>query len=117
MNAPNFSSMTGCHLCGGRVPDAGRDLVGAYVDAAPTAVTEMGEKVAKKLGDGLMALFGYHSLFGERNSAKLECARSVPPGEGGRQGVPKGGQTRIAHHPCHWSPTLDHLHAGGDASC
>ena len=36
-----------------------RDLVGAYVDAASTAVTEMGGKVVKKLGDGLMALFGY----------------------------------------------------------
>jgi class 3 adenylate cyclase len=36
-----------------------RDLVGAYLDAASTAVTELGGKVAKKLGDGLMALFGY----------------------------------------------------------
>src|SRR5215831_17576527 len=36
-----------------------RDLVGAYLDAASTAVREMGGKVAKKLGDGLMALFGY----------------------------------------------------------
>jgi SAM domain (Sterile alpha motif)/Adenylate and Guanylate cyclase catalytic domain len=36
-----------------------RDLVGAYLDAASSAVTEMGGKVAKKLGDGLMALFGY----------------------------------------------------------
>jgi len=36
-----------------------RDLVGAYFDAASAAVTEMGGKVAKKLGDGLMALFGY----------------------------------------------------------
>jgi class 3 adenylate cyclase len=35
------------------------DLVGAYLDAATAAVTEMGGKVAKKLGDGLMALFGY----------------------------------------------------------
>ena len=34
-------------------------LVGAYLDAASNAVTEMGGKVAKKLGDGLMALFGY----------------------------------------------------------
>jgi class 3 adenylate cyclase len=34
-----------------------RDLVGAYVGAASTAVSEMGGKVAKKLGDGLMALF------------------------------------------------------------
>jgi class 3 adenylate cyclase len=36
-----------------------RDLVGAYLDAASTAVTDMGGHVAKKLGDGLMALFGY----------------------------------------------------------
>ena len=36
-----------------------RDLVGAYLDAATAAVTEMGGYVAKKLGDGLMALFGF----------------------------------------------------------
>jgi class 3 adenylate cyclase len=36
-----------------------RDLVSAYVDAASAAVKEMGGYVAKKLGDGLMALFGY----------------------------------------------------------
>jgi class 3 adenylate cyclase/predicted ATPase len=36
-----------------------RDLVGAYLDAASAAVTEMGGHVAKKLGDGIMALFGY----------------------------------------------------------
>jgi class 3 adenylate cyclase len=36
-----------------------RDLVGAYLDTASAAVAEMGGKVAKKLGDGLMALFGY----------------------------------------------------------
>jgi class 3 adenylate cyclase len=36
-----------------------RDLVGAYFEAASLAVTEMGGKVVKKLGDGLVALFGY----------------------------------------------------------
>jgi class 3 adenylate cyclase len=36
-----------------------RDLVGASLDASSAAVSEMGGKVAKKLGDGLMALFGY----------------------------------------------------------
>jgi class 3 adenylate cyclase len=36
-----------------------RDLVGAYLDAASAAITEMGGQVAKKLGDGLMALFGF----------------------------------------------------------
>ena len=35
------------------------DLVGAYLDAATAAVTEMGGHIAKKLGDGVMALFGY----------------------------------------------------------
>src|ERR1700751_2633006 len=36
-----------------------RDLVSAYLDTACAAVTEMGGHVAKKLGDGLMVLFGY----------------------------------------------------------
>ena len=36
-----------------------RDLVGAYLDAASAAVVEVGGHVAKKLGDGLMSLFGY----------------------------------------------------------
>jgi class 3 adenylate cyclase/predicted ATPase len=36
-----------------------RDLVSAYLDVACAAVTEMGGHVAKKLGDGLMVLFGY----------------------------------------------------------
>jgi hypothetical protein len=36
-----------------------RDLIGAYIEAASAAVVEMGGKVAKKLGDGLMALFGH----------------------------------------------------------
>jgi len=36
-----------------------RDLVGGYLDAASAAVTEMGGHVAKKPGDGLLALFGY----------------------------------------------------------
>jgi class 3 adenylate cyclase len=36
-----------------------RGLVGACLDAASTAVTEWGGKVSDKLGDGLIALFGY----------------------------------------------------------
>ena len=38
-----------------------RDLVGGYLDAASEAVTQYGGHVLKKLGDGLMALFGYPS--------------------------------------------------------
>ena len=54
-----------CDLVGSTSISAGldaedwRDLVGAYLDAASAAVTDMGGHVAKKLGDGLMALFGY----------------------------------------------------------
>ena len=44
---------------GGLDAEEWRDLVGAYLDASSAAVTEMGGTVAKKLGDGLMALFGY----------------------------------------------------------
>jgi len=36
-----------------------RDLVGGYLDEASKAVTEYGGHVLKKLGDGIMALFGY----------------------------------------------------------
>ncbi len=36
-----------------------RELVGAYLDAASETVTYYGGHVLKKLGDGLMALFGY----------------------------------------------------------
>src|SRR5580693_7935443 len=43
---------------GGALPSTAI-LVGAYLDVASAAVVEMGGKVAKKLGDGLMALFGY----------------------------------------------------------
>ena len=36
-----------------------RDLVCAYLDAACAAATEMGGHIARKVGDGLMVLFGY----------------------------------------------------------
>jgi class 3 adenylate cyclase len=36
-----------------------RDIVSGYLDAASAAVAEMGGNVAKKLGDGLMAVYGY----------------------------------------------------------
>src|SRR5271165_3185006 len=39
--------------------EAWRNLVGAYLDEASQAVTGFGGHVLKRLGDGLMALFGY----------------------------------------------------------
>ena len=68
-----------------------RDLVGAYLDAGSAAVVEMGGKVAKKLGDGLMALFGHPvaqendaeravraALAIQRALAELNCANDKP---------------------------------------
>ena len=44
-------------------PEDWRNLVGSYLDEASAAVTGLGGHVLKKLGDGLMALFGYpHAL-------------------------------------------------------
>jgi class 3 adenylate cyclase len=40
-------------------PEDWRNLVNAYLDEASQAVTALGGHVLKKLGDGLMALFGY----------------------------------------------------------
>jgi class 3 adenylate cyclase/predicted ATPase len=45
-----------------------RDLVSAYLDSASASVLEMGGHVAKKIGDGLMALFGYP--LGQENDAE-----------------------------------------------
>ena len=62
-----------------------RDLVGAYLDAASAAVTEMGGHVAKRLGDGLMALFGY-PVAQENDDA--ECVGSPTDAGGGlRKGI------------------------------
>ena len=60
-----------------------RDLVGAYLDAASAAVTEMGGKVAKKLGDGLMALFGY-PVAQENDAERAVRAALVDPAGAGR---------------------------------
>ena len=58
-----------------------RDLVNAYLNYAWAAVTEIGGHVAKKLGDGLMALFVYplaHENDGERAArAALSIQRAL----------------------------------------
>jgi class 3 adenylate cyclase/tetratricopeptide (TPR) repeat protein len=46
-----------------------RNLVSAYLDAASEAVTQMGGHVGKKLGDGIMALFG-HPIAQENDSER-----------------------------------------------
>jgi class 3 adenylate cyclase len=54
-----------------------RELVGAYLDAASAAVTEMGGHVAKKLGDGLMALFGYPAAHENDAERAVRAALSI----------------------------------------
>ena len=46
-----------------------RNLLSAYLDAAAAAVSQMGGRVAKTLGDGLMALFG-HPIAQENDSER-----------------------------------------------
>jgi class 3 adenylate cyclase len=107
-----------------------RDLVGAYVDTASNALTEMGGKVAKKLGEGLMALFGYPitqendteqavrtALAIQRSLADLNCknAGTSKPSLAARLGAAatnkkapaKGGVTgaSLTHLPMQWLPT------------
>ena len=43
-------------------------MVGGYIEAASAAVAEMGGRVTRKLGDGLLALFGYP--VGQENDAE-----------------------------------------------
>ena len=74
-----------------------RDLVGAYLNAASSAVTDMGGKVAKKLGDGLMALFGYP--IAQENDAEraVRAALSVQRALADRFGRGGGYRNRL---PC-----------------
>jgi len=62
-------------------PEEWRDLVGAYFESASAAVTGLGGTVAKRLGDGLMAFFGYpaaHENDAERAArAALAIQRAI----------------------------------------
>ena len=51
-----------------------RNLVNAYLDEASKAVTGLGGHVLKRLGDGLMALFGYPQA--QENDAERAAARA-----------------------------------------
>jgi class 3 adenylate cyclase len=51
------------------------DLVGFYLNAASAVVTEMGGKVSKELGDGLIALFGYQVSQENDADDKIICRR------------------------------------------
>jgi class 3 adenylate cyclase len=50
-----------------------RNLVNAYLDEVTKAVTGFAGHVLKKLGDGLMAPFGYPQA--QENTPSARCAR------------------------------------------
>jgi class 3 adenylate cyclase len=54
-----------------------RNLVNAYLDQASAAVTDFGGHVLKKLGDGLMALFGYPQA--QENDAERAVRAALSP--------------------------------------
>jgi class 3 adenylate cyclase len=91
-----------------------RDLVGAYLDAASTAVAEMGGHVAKKLGDGLMCLFGYplaHENDAERAArAALSIQRALA--ELNRENAGTGKPQLVARIGLESGPAV--LDAGGE---
>jgi class 3 adenylate cyclase len=62
-----------------------RNLVNAYLDEATKAVAGLGGYVLKRLGDGLMALFGYPQAQendAERAADVKQFCADVKPGEG-----------------------------------
>ena len=54
-------------------------LVNAYLDEATKAVTGLGGHVLKRLGDGLMALFGYPPRRKTMPSTAVRAALAIQP--------------------------------------
>src|SRR6516165_4194858 len=90
-----------------------RDLVGAYLDAASAAVKEMGGHVAKKLGDGLMALFGYPAAQENDAERAARAALSIQRalGEINRKNAGSGKSAMAARIAIDTGPAV--LDAGG----
>ena len=91
---------------GGALPSTAF-LVGAYLDVASAAVVEMGGKVAKKLGDGLMALFGYPV-------AQERCRAGSAGGAGDPAGAVRAEREERWHgQACAGSSHCNRFRAGG----
>ena len=85
-----------------------RDLLGTYVDGASAAVLEMGGKIVRKQGDGLMVLFGYPVALendAERAArAALAIQRSLA--ELNRKNAGSGKPALAARIAIEWGPVL-----------
>ena len=84
------------------------DLLGAYVDVASAAITELGGKIIRKQGDGLMVLFGYPVALendAERAArAALAIHRSLA--ELNRKNAGSGKPPLAARIAIDWGPVL-----------
>ncbi len=84
------------------------DLLGTYVDVASVAVTELGGKIIRKQGDGLMVLFGYPVALendAERAArAALAIHRSLA--ELNRKNAASGKPPLAARVAIDWGPVL-----------
>ena len=84
------------------------DLLGTYVDVASAAVTELGGKIIRKQGDGLMVLFGYPVALendAERAArAALAIHRSLA--ELNRKNAGSGKPPLAARIAIDWGPVL-----------
>ena len=74
-----------------------RSLVNAYLDEASAAVTGLGGHVLKRLGDGLMALFGYP--LAQENDGERAVRAALVGSEGHRQYVPSPRRMRLPRSP------------------
>ena len=89
-----------------------RTLVNTYLDAASAAVTGLGGHVLKKLGDGLMALFGYpHAQENDaeragalRSRSRARLSKSTP--ETASRGAPYWGRGSVLIPGRWWSTQL-----------
>ena len=84
------------------------DLLGTYVDVASAAITELGGKIIRKQGDGLMVLFGYPVALendAERAArAALAIHRSLA--ELNRKNAGSGKPPLAARIAIDWGPVL-----------
>jgi class 3 adenylate cyclase/tetratricopeptide (TPR) repeat protein len=90
-----FSDLVGSSALAARLdPEEWRDLAAAYQKAIAATVTELGGHVAKYLGDGVVAFFGYPRAYGDdaeratrAGLAILAAVATLNAGPAGRHGV------------------------------
>ena len=76
-----------------------RSLVNAYLDEASGAVTGLGGHVLKRLGDGLMALFGYPQAQENDAERAVRAALAIQRALAELNARGKGARTRRPHRP------------------